>query len=179
MCTGSWPRTRRPNLSATVSKAFVNEDAPTPEVNARIARRTAGERRYITPEGHARLVASIETLRAQLSSLPPSTDAAAKADLEAQLSVHLDTLEQVQIVTLSASEDRVFFGAWVELEDEDGARVTWRLVGPDEADVRAGLISVDSPVGRALLGKEVGDEVKVQRPKGTCAYSILAVRYHR
>ncbi|HEY8378875.1 MAG TPA: transcription elongation factor GreB, partial [Nannocystis sp.] len=62
--------------------------------------------------------------------------------------------------------DRVTFGAWVSLEDEDGGTVHYQLVGPDEFDVDVGKISVASPVARALLGKEEGDEVTVQRPRG-------------
>jgi transcription elongation factor GreB len=76
-----------------------------------------------------------------------------------------------------ASDGVVRFGAWVELEDEDGEIVTYRLVGPDEFDVAKGLISMDSPVGRALLGKKPGDEVIVRRPKGDILYTVVAVRY--
>ncbi len=75
------------------------------------------------------------------------------------------------------SEDRVYFGAWVRLENEDGAEVSYRLVGPDETDVKAGLISVESPMGRVLVGKEEGDEVVVVRPAGRAVFSILEIGY--
>ena len=71
---------------------------------------------------------------------------------------------------------RVAFARWVTLEDEDGRRTTWRIVGSDEADARRGLVSVHSPVGRALLGREAGDEVEVQRPGGDRTYRIVEVR---
>jgi transcription elongation factor GreB len=73
--------------------------------------------------------------------------------------------------------DRVDFGAIVTVEDEDGNRRTWRLVDKDEADPAAGRISVQSPVGSALLGKKQGDEVSVRTPKGEVDYEIIDVRY--
>lgn len=73
--------------------------------------------------------------------------------------------------------DRVYFGAWVTVEGEDGDRQRYRLVGPDEFDATAGLISVDSPVGRSLMGQRLGDEVVVRRPKGDTVYEILEVDY--
>lgn len=76
-----------------------------------------------------------------------------------------------------ADPRRVFFGAWVTLEDDDGSEVAYRIVGPDEFDVDAGLISMDSPVAKALLGKREGDEVTVRRPKGDATYTIVGVRY--
>lgn len=72
---------------------------------------------------------------------------------------------------------KAFFGAWVTVEDEDGEARTWRLVGPDEFDVAQGRLSVDSPLGRALLGRAEGDVVKVQRPAGTAEVTVLAVRW--
>jgi transcription elongation factor GreB len=87
-------------------------------------------------------------------------------------------LEEVVIVSEAPSApDRVFFGAWVSVEDEDGAEVEWRIVGADESDVRSRAISVDSPVARALMGKRVGDEVIVKAPRGDVAYTITAIRY--
>jgi transcription elongation factor GreB len=72
---------------------------------------------------------------------------------------------------------KAFFGAWVTVEDEDGAARTWRLVGADEFDVSRGLLSVDSPLGRALLGKAEGDTVLVQRPAGPLEVTVLEVRW--
>ena len=73
---------------------------------------------------------------------------------------------------------RVVFGATVDLEDEDsGARVTYQIVGDDEADLKLGLISVSSPIARALIGKEAGDVAEVKAPGGLRSYEIVAVRY--
>ena len=72
---------------------------------------------------------------------------------------------------------KVVFGASVELEDQaDGARVTYQVVGEDEADIRAGRISVTSPIARALVGKAEGEIVDVAAPGGTRSYEIVAVR---
>ena len=72
---------------------------------------------------------------------------------------------------------KVVFGASVELEDQaDGARVTYQVVGEDEADIRAGRISVTSPIARALVGKSEGEVVDVAEPGGTRSYEIVAVR---
>ena len=72
---------------------------------------------------------------------------------------------------------KVVFGASVELEDQaDGARVTYLVVGEDEADIRAGRISVTSPIARALVGKSEGEVVDVAAPGGTRSYEIVAVR---
>ena len=72
---------------------------------------------------------------------------------------------------------KVIFGAMVELQDqENGERVTYQVVGEDEADIRAGRISVTSPIARALVGKSEGEVVDVTAPGGTHSYEILAVR---
>jgi len=73
---------------------------------------------------------------------------------------------------------KVVFGAQVELEDQEGgSRVLYQIVGEDEADIRAGRISVTSPIARALVGKSVGDVVEVAAPAGLRSYEILTVRF--
>jgi transcription elongation factor GreB len=72
---------------------------------------------------------------------------------------------------------RVFFGAWVRLEDDDGTLRDYRIVGPDELDLAAGCISIDSPLARALLKKTIDDEVTVPIPGGQAHYTIIAVSY--
>jgi transcription elongation factor GreB len=74
-------------------------------------------------------------------------------------------------------EGRVFFGAWVTLINEDDQEVVYRLVGPDEWDVKNGEISIDSPMARALLGKYVDDEITVQTPEGERVFDITNIRY--
>jgi transcription elongation factor GreA len=73
---------------------------------------------------------------------------------------------------------RVVFGVTVELEgQDDGVKVTYQIVGEDEADIRQGLIAITSPIARALVGKEEGDVVDVQAPGGVRSYEIVKVRY--
>ena len=89
-------------------------------------------------------------------------------------------LSMCQIIdpsTLDAG-GRVVFGATVELEDEDsGDRVTYQIVGEDEADLKLGLINISSPIARALIGKEEGDVASVQAPAGLRQYEIIKVSY--
>jgi transcription elongation factor GreA len=73
---------------------------------------------------------------------------------------------------------RCVFGATVDLEDQDsGDRVSYQIVGEDEADIKAGKISINSPISRALIGKYAGDVAQVQAPSGIREYEVLEVRY--
>jgi transcription elongation factor GreA len=89
-------------------------------------------------------------------------------------------LAAAKIIDPSAldAEGKVVFGSTVDLEDEaSGAVVTYQIVGDDEADLKLGLISISSPIARALIGKEVGDIAEVQAPGGVKSYEVMAVRY--
>ena len=95
------------------------------------------------------------------------------AEIESRLS-----LAEVIDVTQLAPSGRVVFGATVSIADEDdGSTVTYQIVGEDEADIRAGRISVTSPIARALIGKSSGDVVEVAAPGKTRSYEITAVKY--
>ena len=76
-----------------------------------------------------------------------------------------------------ADPQRVFFGAWVQLEAEDGTCSRYRIVGPDEFDMAPGYISMDSPLGRALLRRRIEEEVTVETPAGSRIYAIVAIDY--
>ncbi len=83
----------------------------------------------------------------------------------------------IEPTTLNA-EGRVVFGATVDLEDEDsGNKVTYQIVGEDEADLKEGRISIGSPIARALIGKDAGAVAEVQAPGGIKSYEIIQVRY--
>lgn len=88
-------------------------------------------------------------------------------------------LDTATIVTPAEQMDRerIYFGATVTLEDEDGARTTYQIVGSDEIDAAGGRISVESPIGRALLRKAVGDSVEVRRPRGEIELTVVDIRY--
>jgi len=94
-----------------------------------------------------------------------------------EIESRLANAEVIDVATLTGSE-RIVFGATVELADEDsGARVSYQIVGEDEADIRSGRISISSPIARALIGKLAGDVVEVAAPGKTRSYGIIAVRY--
>lgn len=95
----------------------------------------------------------------------------------AEVEGKLGSAQIIDPTTLDA-DGRVVFGATVELEDEDsGAKVTYQIVGEDEADLKQGLISVSSPIARALIGKHAGDSAEVKAPSGSRHYEIVDVRY--
>ena len=95
----------------------------------------------------------------------------------AELEGKLSNAQIIDPTTLDA-EGRIVFAATVELEDvESGDSVTYQIVGEDEADIKAGKISVSSPIARALIGKYAGDTVDVQAPAGVRQYEVLDVQY--
>jgi len=94
-----------------------------------------------------------------------------------EIEKRLANAEVIDVARLPPSE-RVVFGATVELEDQDnGSRITYQIVGEDEADIRRGLISIGSPIARALVAKSKGDVVGVDVPAGRRSYEIVNVRY--
>jgi len=89
-------------------------------------------------------------------------------------------LGNAEIIDVTSMEPtgKIIFGSTIDLEDEDnGAKVTYQIVGEDEADIKAGRISVGSPIARALVGKSQGDSVDVTTPGGKRSYEVIAVRY--
>ncbi len=100
--------------------------------------------------------------------------------IEGRISEIEQRLGNTEIIDVSKlpQTGRVVFGVTVELEgQDDGTRVTYQVVGEDEADIRQGLIAITSPIARALVGKEEGDVVDVQAPGGVRSYEIVKVRY--
>ncbi len=91
------------------------------------------------------------------------------------LSKRLKELKTVD--QLPDDPEKIFFGAWVELEDEEGEILRYRIVGPDEFDMQKEYISMDSPVAKALMKKATGDDVVVKSPGGKLVYAVLEVRY--
>ena len=150
--------------------------------------------RHITPEGFRRIAAEHERIWSVLRPRVVAEVEAAAAlgdrsenaeylygkkklrELDhrlRQLSERMDSLTVVE--PRPHPSGRAYFGAWVTVEHDDGQERTYRLVGPDETDARAGLISVEAPLGRALLGKREGDVAVVQRPAGTVELTVVEV----
>jgi len=151
---------------------------------------------YITPDGAKKLRAELDQLwsveRPRVTQ--EVADAAAQGDrsenaeyiygkrrlreIDRRVRFLSKRLDDVTVVSEPPSDpSRVFFGAWVELEDDEGERVTYRIVGPDESNVERGWISMEAPVAKALMGKRRDDDVIVRRPKGEITYTVIAIRY--
>lgn len=87
-------------------------------------------------------------------------------------------LDEVRVIDYSPQQEgKVFFGAWVEIENDDGQQMRFRIAGPDEIYDRKDIISIDSPMARALLKKEVDDEAVVETPSGKKMWYITAISY--
>jgi transcription elongation factor GreA len=99
--------------------------------------------------------------------------------IEGRISEIEAKLANAQVIDpkLVNADGRVVFGATVDVEEAGGSPATWQIVGEDEADIKAGRISVTSPMARALIGKEAGETVDVQAPGGVKRYDIIDVRY--
>jgi transcription elongation factor GreB len=156
----------------------------------------SGRPSYITPEGYRRL--EEEAHRLWTIERPKISKAVAVAAAEGDRSENAEyiygkrklfeidrrlkflgkRLEVLKMVDGTPAEDgRVYFGAWVTLETEDGEHVLHRIVGPDETDSGGCTVSCESPLGKALLGRELGDDVSVPRPKGIASFVIHAITY--
>ena len=87
-------------------------------------------------------------------------------------------LEEMTVVSEPPQDrSKIYFGAYVSLEDEQAQSFRYRLVGPDELNPQLGYISIDAPLGRALLGKEIDSEIEIDSPEGTRRYCVLAIDY--
>ena len=151
---------------------------------------------YITPEGARALKAWLEELwTLRRTDVVPALSAAAAegdrsenaeyiyrkkqlAEIDRKIRYLTRRLEVIQVVDRTpADRGRVYFGAWVRVEDESGQEAEYRIVGADETGAGAGYISVDSPLARAVLRRAAGDEVTVNLPEKSAGYVITGVRY--
>ncbi|NMB73728.1 MAG: transcription elongation factor GreB [Myxococcales bacterium] len=178
-----------------MSKAFIREDELTDEPGDAEALPSGSGPRHITPEGFQRLEQELDRLwhterprvTAMVSAAAAEGDRSENAEyiygkkrlreIDARIRYLSRLIERLTVVPPRSDGDRVFFGAWVTIQDEAGAEVTYRIVGPDESDLRRQAISCESPVARALLGKRVGDRVTVRRPKGPADFQIKKISY--
>jgi len=154
--------------------------------------------KYITPEGARRLNTELDEL--WKVERPRVTQAVSEAAAQGDRSENAEytygkkrlreidrrvrflrkRLDGMVIVDKPPTDPRrVFFGAWVSVEDDDGAVSRYRIVGPDEFDTAPGYISMDSPLGQALMKKALDDEVKVEVPGGQRTLIIIDVEYEK
>ncbi|WP_297909147.1 transcription elongation factor GreA [Thiomonas sp.] len=155
---------------------------PTPMTRRGAEKLRAELQRLKSVERHA-VIQAIAEARAQ-GDLSENAEYEAAKDRQgfiegriAEVEGKLSSAQVIDPAELDAG-GRVVFGATVELCDEDsGDEVSYQIVGDDEADLKQGMISVSSPIARALIGKEEGDLVKVIAPAGTRSYSIVKVSY--
>ena len=151
---------------------------------------------YITPAGQQRLSDELSCL--WKVKRPQATQAVAEAaamgdrsenaeyiygkkrlrEIDARIRFLAKRMNELIVVDrMPADTSKVFFGAWVEIEDDNGSTHEYRIVGPDETDPDKNYISIDSPMAKALLRKAEGDEVIVNRPNGTSVFIVTAICY--
>lgn len=152
--------------------------------------------KFITPAGHARLREELDFLwKVQRPQVTLAVqEAAAQGDrsenaeyiygkrqlreIDARVRFLRKRLDGMTVVNQTpADPSRVYFGAWVTLEDEQGNEVEYRIVGPDEFDSARGSISMDAPLAKALMRKAVDDEVSIDTAAGRKTFVLMGIRY--
>ncbi len=159
-----------------MSKAFTSEETDVSEVVAPRAPLAPGTPNYVTPRGLSLLRSERVELAAKRARAEAEADVAAMHTLGARLAQLDERLASAELVDPSAQpNDVVRFGVAVTIAPATGAPRTYRIVGVDEADPARGDVAFTSPIARALLGHEVGDEVTLQTPKGPETLEIAAI----
>lgn len=152
--------------------------------------------KYITAEGEAALKAELKQLwKEERPKVTQSvSEAAALGDrsenaeyiygkkrlreIDSRVRYLSKRLEEIAVVSQPPDNtNKIYFGAWVTLENDDGETFRHRLVGPDEIDPARNYISIDSPMAKALLGQEVGSEIYLDSPAGRQSFLIIAIDY--
>jgi len=152
---------------------------------------------YITPEGEKALREELHTLwKVERPVVADAVHEAAKngdrsengdyiygkrrlREIDARVRFLNKRLDELEVVARTPDDTgRIFFGAWVTLEDRAGEETRWRIVGPDEFDLSCGKLSMDSPLARALLGKRLDDEVRLLSPSGEQHFYVTGIDYH-
>jgi transcription elongation factor GreA len=152
-------------------------------LTAKGAERLRAELKRLKSEERPRVIAAIAEARSH-GDLSENAEYHAAREQQSfiegrikDIEAHLSNSEIIDVTTISAG-GKVVFGATVSLEDQDdGNSVVYQIVGDAEADIKTGLISVSSPIARALVGKNEGDVVDVVAPSGTRSYEIVSVKY--
>lgn len=179
-----------------MSKAFAKEDDDREDEPESGSERAAGRASYITVEGHRKLQLELDNLwkverpriTAEVAEAAAQGDRSENAEyiygkkqlreIDRRVRYLRKRLDGLVIVSRPPDDlSRIFFGAWVTVEDDEGHESELRIVGPDEIDPARRYISMDSPLARALLGKRCDDEVTVEVPGGQRTYVVAEIRY--
>ena len=166
-----------------MSRAFVNEERFEQAGGEELVDRPISEHpNYVTPTGALQLQSMEEQLVAELNALKDAhDDTFAKdkvAEIERDLRYVRARLDSAILVDpKTQSHETVLFGASIEVEDEEGSRHTFHIVGEDEADASINKVSWVSPLAKSLIGHKVGESVNWQRPAGNINLEILDIHY--
>jgi transcription elongation GreA/GreB family factor len=161
-----------------MSRAFVNEELAAAQTDQPVERQVSAQPNYVTPAGLAQLqakVAELQTQHNEQSALGEQADKQRQVDLERDLRYFIQRLQSAQVVVPATSTEKVQIGSWVTFADEHNVEQRVQLVGEDQADAAHGLINWGSPLGRALLGAQLGDEVQWKRPAGDQLIEIIRI----
>jgi transcription elongation GreA/GreB family factor len=161
-----------------MSRAFVNEDNAAAQADQPVERQVSSQPNYVTPDGLRQLqdkVAELQALHSAQSALGEQADQQRLADLQRDLRYYHQRLQSAQVVPPATSTDKVQIGSWVTYADEQGTERRVQLVGEDQAVAAQGLINWSSPLGRALLGAQLNDEVLWQRPAGDQLIEVIRI----
>jgi transcription elongation GreA/GreB family factor len=162
----------------TMSRAFVNEDNAAAQADQPVERQVSEQPNYVTPQGLAQLqakVAELQSLHAEQTAKGEQADKQRLADLQRDLRYFNQRLSSAQVAVAATSTDKVQIGSWVTYADEHDTERRVQLVGEDQADASKGLINWGSPLGRALLGARLNDEVLWQRPAGDQMIEVIRI----
>lgn len=149
---------------------------------------------YITPEGYAALEKELKNLWKKRRVVNDALSAAAaegdrsenaeyiyrkkeQAGIDRRIRYLQKRMPDLNLISAVANKEQIFFGAYVTLEKEDGEEISYRIVGPDETNTMQGDISIDSPLAKGLLKKQVDDEVTILIGGKPCLYVVLEIRY--
>lgn len=164
-----------------MSRAFVKEQDGEPPKSEAFDLPISPHPNLLTPEGYRLLegrLAALEKEAGKLRSAERMTDRPHLDQLEREARFLKHRLDTAQVIApATQTQDRVAFSAWVTVEDQDGKKHDYRIVGEDEADPEKGLVSYVSPLARALMDAKVGDLVTWARPAGDLELEVVKIRY--
>lgn len=161
-----------------MSRAFVNEDSAAAQADQPVERQISEQPNRLTAQGLAQLQAKVVQLQHEHSlesAKGEQADKQRQADLERDLRYFNQRVQSAQVVAAATSTEKVQIGSWVTFANQLDEQQRIQLVGEDQADASVGLINWGSPLGHALLGAQVGDEVLWKRPVGDQLIEVLRI----